>query len=248
MSKIKTIYHGSYKIIDKPKFGIGSSDMDYGSGFYTTMDKEWGITWSQMYGKDNENYCNEYQLDITDLKILNLDQYGPIVWIAELLSNRNFSLDYKDKIQDIVTFYKLDTSKADVIIGYRANGAYCTILESFLKGHINLNETISLMKKGDLGTQWFIKSEKAFDRINYIGYDKIIEEHPYLKQDFILIKEIKEFLIKREQEIERGIYQPIGILVDDLSQDYYKYDIENQYFYIADYEEIGEPNYDYDDK
>lgn len=32
------IYHGSDHIIDKPKFGVGKEDNDYGSGFYTTED------------------------------------------------------------------------------------------------------------------------------------------------------------------------------------------------------------------
>lgn len=43
---IKTIYHGSNKIIEKPLFGFGKTYNDYGLGFYCTevldMAKEWG--------------------------------------------------------------------------------------------------------------------------------------------------------------------------------------------------------------
>ena len=33
---IKTIYHGSNKIIEKPLFGFGKTYNDYGLGFYCT--------------------------------------------------------------------------------------------------------------------------------------------------------------------------------------------------------------------
>lgn len=35
-SPILTLYHGSKTIVDKPRFGFGSKDNDYGQGFYTT--------------------------------------------------------------------------------------------------------------------------------------------------------------------------------------------------------------------
>ena len=44
MSKL-TVYHGSPVIIEKPQFGIGNPDNDYGLGFYCTetldLAKEW---------------------------------------------------------------------------------------------------------------------------------------------------------------------------------------------------------------
>ena len=38
MSDIKTIYHGSIEIVQKPKYRAGKTDNDYGMGFYCTED------------------------------------------------------------------------------------------------------------------------------------------------------------------------------------------------------------------
>lgn len=59
---IKTIYHGSNKIIEKPLFGFGKTYNDYGLGFYCTevldMAKEWGVS------KDNDGFANIYEIAI----------------------------------------------------------------------------------------------------------------------------------------------------------------------------------------
>ena len=45
---IRTIYHGSISVIEKPDYGLGKRYNDYGLGFYCTeiaeMAKEWGVT------------------------------------------------------------------------------------------------------------------------------------------------------------------------------------------------------------
>ena len=40
MSKL-TIYHGSPVIIEKPQFGVGNPNNDYGLGFYCTETLTW---------------------------------------------------------------------------------------------------------------------------------------------------------------------------------------------------------------
>ena len=52
---LKTIYHGSDKIIEKPLFNGGKIHNDYRQGFYCTevleMAKEWGVS---IIGKCNK--------------------------------------------------------------------------------------------------------------------------------------------------------------------------------------------------
>ena len=47
MSKL-TVYHGSPVIIEKPQFGVGNPNNDYGLGFYCTetldLAKEWACS------------------------------------------------------------------------------------------------------------------------------------------------------------------------------------------------------------
>ena len=65
------IYHGSKNIISSPSFGIGNPKNDYGLGFYCTenleLAKEWACTSNIQNG-----YANIYEIDIRNLKILDL--------------------------------------------------------------------------------------------------------------------------------------------------------------------------------
>ena len=74
MSKLM-IYHGSTEIIEKPQFGKGKTYNDYGRGFYCTenieLAKEWACT------EDVDGFVNKYEIDLSNLKVLNLssDEY-----------------------------------------------------------------------------------------------------------------------------------------------------------------------------
>ena len=84
------LYHGSKDIIEKPIYGQGKKYNDYGLGFYCTdnieLAKEWGTSF------ERSGYANRYQIDCTELKILDLndDKYCILHWLAILLSNREF--------------------------------------------------------------------------------------------------------------------------------------------------------------
>ena len=84
------LYHGSVNIIEQPIFGQGKIYNDYGLGFYCTEDidmaKEWAVTDTQ------DGYANCYELDLTDLSILDLNHEGYTIlhWLSVLLANRRF--------------------------------------------------------------------------------------------------------------------------------------------------------------
>ena len=86
--KIVILYHGSKNIIDKPTFRGGKESNDYGYGFYCTESKELASEWACPDNKDG--YANEYALDLTGLKILDLTKpkYSILNWIALLLRYR----------------------------------------------------------------------------------------------------------------------------------------------------------------
>ena len=71
MSKEIIIYHGSHNIIETPTFGVGNPNNDYGLGFYCTeylnLAKEWACD------ETSGGYANKYSLDLSGLKILNLN-------------------------------------------------------------------------------------------------------------------------------------------------------------------------------
>lgn len=103
------LYHGSDHIVKLPAFGIGKPDNDYGSGFYTTRIIHRASEWALLYGME-EARVSHYQIDITDLDILELDTYGPMAWVAEVIANRGvtsavareFSEDFVDRYKSIL--------------------------------------------------------------------------------------------------------------------------------------------------
>ena len=90
MIKEIVVYHGSNKIVDKPKYGLGKLHNDYGQGFYCTRDKELSKEWAVT--EDSDGYSNKYLLNLHDLMILDLDKYNILYWITILIKNRKFIL------------------------------------------------------------------------------------------------------------------------------------------------------------
>ncbi|MBQ8031182.1 MAG: DUF3990 domain-containing protein [Butyrivibrio sp.] len=165
------IYHGSDHVIEMPKYGEGATTNDYGRGFYCTKDLELAKEWA--CGKGTDGYANKYEIDLEGLSILNLNEepYNILNWLAVLTRHRSYwqrssiSEQAKDYLQE--HFY-IDISKADVIIGYRADDSYFSFAQDFVSGAIPLSKLKDAMHLGKLGLQIVLKSERAFGAIRYL--------------------------------------------------------------------------------
>lgn len=183
------LYHGSNKDDLVPKFGYGKANNDYGRGFYTTPDEELAKEWAMVYYKTTKTgYCYAYKLDTHNLNLLDLRKYRLENWIAELLTNRKVNIEYevtKDRLTKFIRMFKLDTSKADIIIGYRADDSYFRYAEDFINGLIYKETIEKAMQLGSLGIQVFVKSEEAFDRLELMQKDKVESKYfsLYSKRD-----------------------------------------------------------------
>lgn len=227
-SSIITVYHGSDQIIEKPLYEYGNYDCDYGAGFYLSEDIEKGRSWSVLFG-GKEAINNQYELDLTNLNILNLDDYGPLAWVAEIIYNRDIYFEgLKDKKNDFIKKYKIDTNNADIIMGYRAGGNYMEVIKSFFNNQININEVIQLFKKEELGQQIYLKSKKAFQQIKFTDYENV-QDIGYEKQAIYTRVEMSHFLYNRETQILEETYKPIGILLDEVLENKYDYDLNYDY-------------------
>ncbi|MCD8366180.1 MAG: DUF3990 domain-containing protein [Clostridiales bacterium] len=165
------LYHGSPIVIEKPEYGKGRANNDYGRGFYCTEHLELAKEWSCNLNTDG--YANKYELDAQNIRILNLsdDEYTILNWLAILIQNRKARLSTpvakrgKDwLIQNFLPEY----TDYDVIVGYRADDSYFSFARSFLSNEISLSQLGRAMKLGKLGEQYVIKSKKAFDAITYM--------------------------------------------------------------------------------
>lgn len=226
------IYHGSDHIINKPMYGVGKEDNDYGSGFYTTEDINKANEWAALNGNDSA-YTNKYEIDTNNLNILNLDEYGPLSWIAEIISHRGCRGEAAQTLGNIIVDkYKVDTGNADIIIGYRADDSYIDIVDAFLRNQISLDEVDNLFRKGNLGKQVFIKSKKAFNSLEFKGYDIITNIQEFGKDEIQARIDVSRFLNNRETQIMLNGYTPYGILARDTINNNCIYDKEYKYTYV----------------
>ena len=166
-----TIYHGSEKVICNPDIKVGKKYNDYGQGFYCTEDIELAKEWACK--NDNDGFANAYELDLSDLKILNLNSKGYTIlnWIAILLKNRVFSLDtsLSRRARDyIIEHFGINVEEYDVIIGYRADDSYFSFADAFVSNSLSLSSLNKALRLGKLGEQIALVSQKAFDNLKYM--------------------------------------------------------------------------------
>ena len=145
MSMIKKLYHGYSSIIEKPVFGFGKPYNDYGLGFYCTdilaMAKEWSV------GKDQDGYANCYEIECSNLRILNLisQEYCILHWITILMQNREFdvpsglALEAKDYL---LAKFAINYENYDAIIGYRADDSYFSFAQDFILSLIHIYKSV----------------------------------------------------------------------------------------------------------
>lgn len=171
MKKVLTIYHGSPMIIERPTFGKGNPNNDYGLGFYCTESLELAKEWA--CSSETSGYANKYELDTDGLSILCLSDgnYNILNWLSILLENRTFRIggDIAVRAKEYISEKFLTEYKSyDIIKGYRADDSYFSFAAAFLNSTISLSQLEKAMVLGKLGEQIVAKSERAFDRLAYI--------------------------------------------------------------------------------
>lgn len=184
MSNLIDLYHGSVKVVEHPLFGEGKIYNDYGRGFYCTEHAELAKEWA--CSSDSDGYANHYQLDMTDLSVLNLNspEYNILNWLAILLENRKFNvaegLPQRAKAF-LLENYNIDYKKYDIIIGYRANDSYFSYAGDFVNGTLSLSDLSEAMRLGKLGEQVVLKSKTAFDALTFVEAIKAPREEYFAK-------------------------------------------------------------------
>ncbi len=172
MSKL-ILYHGSPEIIEKPLFEKGKEYNDYGRGFYCTEHIELAKEWACTDGIDG--YANRYEIETDGLKVLKLssDEFTVLNWLAILLLHRKPKLNTPVSVQGrkyLIENFVPDFEDSDLIIGYRADDSYFSFARSFVNNEISLRQLSFAMRLGKLGEQIVLKSNTAFDRIEFIDY------------------------------------------------------------------------------
>lgn len=169
------LWHGSQKIIEAPQLGLGKIHNDYGQGFYCTESLDLAREWA--CSRDADGFANRYELDIADLKVLDLlsPQYCVLHWIALLVEHRSFRKDTAiaaGACECLHDHFLPQTSTCDVIRGWRADDSYFSYARAFVNNTITVDQLGRSMRLGNLGEQIVLKSERAFKSIRFAGFER----------------------------------------------------------------------------
>ncbi len=215
------LYHGSLEVVQKPQIDKGKVYNDYGRGFYCTEHLELAREWGCNEGVDG--YTNQYEIETDNLNILNLvfPEYTVLHWLALLMNNRKVRSSapvVKRGKEWLKEHYLIDISSYDAIVGYRADDSYFSFARSFLENGITLEQLSHAMRLGNLGEQFVIKSQKAFDEIKFISYAPVNHKEYYPKRKSR--DEEARAAYRRELECSdvRGIYM-INLIQGEVDPD-----------------------------
>ena len=181
MDKLITIYHGSKQVVETPVFGEGRKNNDFGLGFYCTesndLAKEWAIS------SLRDGFSNRYTLDTEFLNILKLNspEYTILNWMAVLVEHRLFSIKIpvaRRAKAYLIEHFGVNVNAYDLITGYRADDSYFDFAEAFLNNGITVEQLARAMRLGKLGEQIVIKSNFAFSKIRFEGFE-VAEKNSY---------------------------------------------------------------------
>ena len=220
-----TVYHGSENIIYTPQYGVGNIHNDYGLGFYCTEHVELAKEWACTGG--HGGYANRYTLDMDDLSALRLNEggYHILNWLAVLLENRTFSInsDIRRNARDyILSEFLPDYVHADIIVGYRADDSYFSFANAFLNNGLSLRQLGKAMCLGNLGEQIVIKSRRAFEHIEFDGYE-IAEKAEYFPK-----RQLRDEAAREEYRKELSVDDNDVYMIDIIRQRWRNDDVRLQ--------------------
>lgn len=221
MDKLITIYHGSKQIVEVPTFGLVRNNNDFGLGFYCTesidLAKEWAVS------SLSDGYANRYTLDTEYLSILTLNSpdYSILNWMAVLVEHRIFSIKTpiaRRAKQYLIEHFGINVNAYDLITGYRADDSYFDFAEAFLNNTITVEQLSRAMRLGKLGEQIVLKSQFAFSKIKFEGFEAAQKDQFYVLRKARDDKASQTYLDIQEEESDGLYIQDIlrgGISNDD---------------------------------
>jgi hypothetical protein len=166
-----TLYHGSDQIIKTPELRHSIRTLDFGSGFYTTTNKEQAIgfavkvydrtirTGNTPQGKFVSIYEADYEAMQKELDILHFETADE-EWFDFVIANmRN----------------KKKKKKYDVIYGPVANDTIYRTLIAFETGELSKAETIARLKVRQLFDQMTFASERSLSFLKFTNFMEVTQ-------------------------------------------------------------------------
>lgn len=145
------LYHGSNVEVREPRLLKIQRDLDFGRGFYTTSDLEQATKWAQRTALrlgQQQSFVSVYEVDekkLLSLRVLNFDKTDK-EWLRFVVANRKGIAP---------------TDQWDLISGPVANDQTMPVIDLFLDGMYNEDETIKRLLPQKLKDQYTFKTPEA---------------------------------------------------------------------------------------
>lgn len=158
------LYHGSNMAVEKPKLILQNRYLDFGQGFYTTTNKAQAENFAKkvVLRKGGIAIVNKYEINenLIDDKSISVKYFSSPnkSWLQFVSQNR--SGDYKGK-------------KYDMIIGPVANDDVYKILQIYVAGLLNIEQTLESLKVKKLYNQYVFASDKALNLLKFAGFEEV---------------------------------------------------------------------------
>ena len=156
------VYHGSLVIVENPEIRVGDRYLDFGYGFYTTMNEEQAVKWTAKQKKrkgPDIGYVSAYDSDLekaeAELKILRFDKADK-EWLDFVFANR--------KGQSRETY--------DIVIGPVADDGVYEVVRLYEIGVYDLEEALKRLKVEELYNQVLFHTEKSLAYLKFIGMEE----------------------------------------------------------------------------
>jgi hypothetical protein len=155
-----TLYHGSNVAVENPNLDLSRKNLDFGIGFYTTVNKNQAVEFAQkvMIRKGQKSQSvSVYDFDMDAGKsALSILQFSTPdrLWLDFVHQNRHGL--YAGKLYDL-------------IIGPVANDDVFATLIVYEQGILNTEQTLEALKIKELYSQYVFKTGKALSLLKYTG-------------------------------------------------------------------------------
>jgi hypothetical protein len=155
------LYHGSFKVIEKPDLMFSRKLVDFGAGFYTTPLKEQAVRWSEHYKDKGKKAI------VSSYGFLQRPAEETLPEKIRILEFDTHSMEWLDFIT-ACRLGKPGNEEWDLIMGGVANDKVFDTLQLYFDGLLPAEEAIRRLRYNKPNFQYCFKDQWLID--NYLHF------------------------------------------------------------------------------